>query len=135
MTNIAKVITADGAHATVEVGRPQDCAGCPSRAGCPGCSRTTGAAVIIAANEIGARPGDTVEIYMSAGTSAALPVIAFFAPVALPLAGYLAVSPILGEPAGYVAMGLLLALSIAGAVAFDRLYLRRRGAARIVRIV
>ena len=134
MKTTATVISVTGERATVAVERSSACASCPSRAGCASCGQTR-KAVAYATNEIGARPGDKVGLYTPTKHITALAMLTFFVPVALPLAGFAAVAPVFGEPAGYVAMALLLVLSVCGSVAVDRLYLRGRTAARITKIL
>lgn len=132
MTANARVISIDGGQATIAVERSSACSSCPSRAGCCGCAETV---TVTVQNDAGAKPGDRVEIYSPDTKVNLLSMLAFFVPVALPLAGYAVASHFWGDTAGYITMAVLFAASIAGVVAADRLYLRGRTAARIVRVL
>lgn len=132
MKTIATVISVSGERATVAVERSSACASCPSSAGCVGCAQTVTSEV---QNDIGARAGDRVELLSPTAGINALSILTFFVPVALPLLGYAAAAQLWGDTVGYVAMAALLVLSICGAVALDRFWLRGRTMARIVRII
>jgi positive regulator of sigma E activity len=132
MTTNARVISINGGQATVAVERSSACSSCPSRAGCCGCAETV---IVTVQNDAGARPGNRVEVYSPDTKINLLSMLAFFIPVALPLAGFAIVSYFLGDTAGYIAMAALFAASIAGVIAADRLFLRGRTAARIVRVL
>lgn len=135
MINTATVISTSAGLAVVAVERVPECSSCGSRSGCPGCSQCSGAVKSEALNQIGARPGDRVEIYTSGSRIALLLVAAFIAPIAIPVAGYAVTAHYFGSTAGYIAMAVLFAASLCALVALDHIFLRGKVSARIVRIV
>jgi sigma-E factor negative regulatory protein RseC len=143
MSPIGTVLETDGNRAEVSTSREDPCGGCSERSACGmGLFAKPREVLLTAENRVNARPGDTVELALSAPTALRLSLLVWILPLAGLIAGaVLGVAlherlrigedpaALLGAAVGVVASALLL-------VRYDRRAARdRRLVPRIVKVV
>lgn len=138
MINTATVISLSGERATVAVDRVSDCSGCetcPNSTGCPNSTDNKRAVMSEALNPVGAQPGDRVEIFTPDSRVASLLFAVFIAPIAIPVAAYVVFERLFNPTAGYIAMAAFFIAVLCAVFALDRLVLRGKTTAKIVRVI
>ena len=102
----------DGKYAQVSVIRTSACDGCHSKDFCLSCSKKE--MTVSVSNDIGAVPGDTVELYSPTGRVLGYAALVFVLPVVLAILGYIGAYYIFGE--GSAVFGSLAAFAVTFAV-------------------
>ncbi|MBQ8696405.1 MAG: SoxR reducing system RseC family protein [Clostridia bacterium] len=112
MKTTGTVKSIDGKYAQVSVIRTSACDGCHSKDFCLSCSKKEMTVSVL--NDIGAVPGDTVELYSPTGRVLGYAALVFVLPIVIAILGYIGAYYTLGE--GSAAIGAVVAFLITFAV-------------------
>lgn len=112
MKTTGTVKSTEGGSAQVSVIRTSACDGCHSKDFCLSCSKKE--MTVSVTNDVGAMPGDTVELYSPTGRVLGYAALVFVLPIVLAISGYIGAYYIFGE--SYAVLGALGAFIMTFAV-------------------
>lgn len=134
MKTTGTVKSIEGKYAQVSVIRTSACDGCHSKDFCLSCSKKEMTVSVL--NDIGAMPGDTVELFSPTGRVLGYAALVFVLPIVLSILGYIGAYYLFGE--GSATLGALGAFVLTFAVicaAFNTPWAKKKTRMHISKII
>ena len=134
MKTTGTVKSIEGKYAQVSVIRSSACDGCHSKGFCLSCSKKEMTVSVL--NDIGAVPGDTVELYSPTGRVLGYAALVFVLPIVLAILGYIGAYYLFGEESAVLGalVAFVLTFAVIGVV-FNTTWAKKKTRMHILKII